>query len=111
MCKTCTCKPKTTLNKDEFCNILDLIEQQDLFTRKVEKAFELLNTSYTVFELDTFTRKALYKTLTHLFNKDVVDWVDWYLYESSNKLVNYKDVEYILDTKEKLYDFLFEANI
>lgn len=73
------------ITKEIFKEVIKCIQEQDKFEEDVDKAFSLLNTSYTVTSLAEPLRKALEKILKCCFSCDVVDYIAWWLYDSSKK--------------------------
>ena len=99
------------MTKKLFVEIINLIKQQDELDRKVSEGIELINSSYTILEMDKYTRKALYLLLESIFGESGLDNISWWLYEKVDKIIYSKDKkgkitnEKKIETTEDLYDY------
>ena len=80
-------KSTNKLDKETFIIVMNLIIEQDKMSEKLDNALQLINSSWTINELDTHTRKALYKMLEIFFSDMEMDNIFWYCYEDVPKII------------------------
>lgn len=98
------------ISKEEFCNILNNIQQQKAKEEMLSNAIEEFTDSWFILK-ETSYEHDLLLLLKKIFN-DEDDYISWWLFEDVDKVVWINDddnnikKEINLDTPEQLYDFL-----
>jgi hypothetical protein len=93
------------ISKEEFCQAIALIQQQEETDSKFTKALELVVDGRFVFGTESKCLEAVLHLLTSVF-RDTSDWISWWLYEDVEKVIFDGDNEIPVETPEQLYDFL-----
>ena len=88
------------LSKNVFCDALNAIKEQSKINEEFSKALETVGDGFFVFGAKNKCLDALLSVLKDGMN-DKYDYVDWW---KSN------DKHWVLDTPEKLYDYLVETS-
>lgn len=96
------------LKKNTFVKIINLISRQEERHKEVEKALDLITDGHSVFTGSELYYDALMLALKDAMN-DSEDYISWWLYDLDNptdRKVYFDGKCMVLDTAEKLYDFL-----
>ena len=100
------------LSKNVFCDALNAIKEQSKINEEFSKALETVGDGFFVFGAKNKLLDALLSVLKDGMN-DKYDYVDWWLYETSagyDVWDKSNDKHWVLDTPEKLYDYLVETS-
>lgn len=103
------------ITREEFCKIINNIQSQKQKENKLSDAVEQFIDGWFVLN-ESFYEKELYFLLKKIFN-DKNDYIGWWLFEDVEKIIyinngrNSKssksnENKIVLNTPEKLYDFL-----
>lgn len=95
------------MTKVEFCKALNAIIK---YNQEVDKVSKVLNCEIfesALCESAAFVCDYLVNALAG-YNDQVIDDINWWLYEDVNKVWKYGDKEVIVKTPEQLYDALHE---
>lgn len=92
-----------------FYDVITALQSQDTIARQVDAGLGVINSSYTVCDLDKYTRKTLARVFSTAYGEHVYDWIEWWLYDTEGRGgACYKGiVEYTIDTPKKLYNFIY----
>lgn len=97
------------ISKKQFVSLVDGLKKQHAFEDKVDEAFGMLNSSFTVCELSTALSNAISDAIVEDFDNTVVDIINDYVYMGTKK-VEWSDEEINYSFKFKdsgqLYDNL-----
>ena len=95
------------ISKETFCKALSLIKQQETINHEFSLALDKVGDGHFVFGVHNKFYEALLMVLKESIN-DKYDYIEWWLYEASDYKVwsNDEKKEWLLDTPEKLYDFI-----
>jgi hypothetical protein len=104
-------KPTGKMDKETFIIIMNLIIEQDEMENKFDDALALINSSWSICELDNYTRKAVWKLLEIFYDDAMIDTIQWFLYEDVKKVITHNngkknEKQYHLKTTGDLYDYL-----
>lgn len=94
------------MTKSLYCKLLTLLEAQIKEQDRVNSLLKEVLKSYSdlsEFYLDNPLIDQLVKLLDDQFPGD---WASWYLYEDVEKLAWFEEVDYEVNTPEKLWDFI-----
>lgn len=80
--------------------IEELINKQSKLEDSISKAYEEAGVDYYLVQAN-----PVLELIPLLFDEREQDWVDWYLFESSNKAYIHTK-EYLINTPQELFDFL-----
>lgn len=98
------------ISKKTFVEIINLIKQQDIIDENFCKALETVCDSSCIYGTKNLKYNALMILLKEIFN-DKGCWISWWIYEDVKKYVYFKNgKKKLIDTPEKLYDFLIKNN-
>lgn len=100
------------ISKELFLEILEKIQLQDKKDSDLSDALSDYTKSFVVMG-DNLYSECLFEVLKESIDPD--EFIQWWLYESVEKIVWYKDkkgkeITVILDTAEKLYEFLVKPD-
>lgn len=98
------------MTKEEFCKALNAIIK---YNKEVDKVSKVLNCE--IFESDlcesaAFVCDYLVNALAG-YNDQVIDDINWWLYEDTDKVWEYEDRKVIIETPEQFYDALHELRL
>ena len=104
-------KPTGKMDRETFIIIMNLIIEQDDMANKFDDALCMINASWTICDLDEFTRKAIWKMLEIFYDDYMLDDIQWFLYEDVEKIITWDsgkktEKKYHLKTVGDLYDYL-----
>jgi hypothetical protein len=97
------------ITKQILKDCIQLLQQQDEITKRLDLALSDFNSSFTVLETDKYTRQAFDKLLSLYINTYGLDLIGWWMYENVNKIIYNSDktetdltdindfVEYMID--------------
>lgn len=100
------------LSKKVFCDSIRSIKEQSKINENFSKALETVGDGFFVFGAKNKLLDALLSVLKDGMS-DKYDYIDWWLYETSagyDVWDKTNDKHWVLDTPEKLYDFLVETS-
>lgn len=95
------------ISRDTFITVLQLIREQEEINDKVEAVLDLVGDGHFVYGVKNKLHQATMLLLKEDCN-DRYDYIDWWLYESTDHVVSDDTKEWHLDTPDDLYDFLVE---
>ena len=96
------------INKQTFCEIIELMKEQDAIDNKLSEDLELIGDGHYLLNSNNKRYEALDLLLKKAM-KDEDNYISWYLYEDVKKVIWLKDgTEVDVLTPELLYDFLIE---
>jgi len=79
------------ITKQILKDCIQLLQQQDEITKRLDLALSDFNSSFTVLETDKYTRQAFDKLLSLYINTDGLDLIGWWMYENVNKIIYNSD--------------------
>jgi hypothetical protein len=79
------------ITKQILKDCIQLLQQQDEITKRLDLALSDFNSSFTVLETDKYTRQAFDKLLSLHINADGLDLIGWWMYENVNKIIYNSD--------------------
>lgn len=94
------------MTKSLYCKLLSLLEEQ---IREQDRVNSLLNEAMKSYSdlSEVYLDNPLIDQLVKLLDDQFPgDWASWYLYEDVEKLAWFEEIEYEVDTPEKLWDFI-----
>ncbi len=97
------------ISKEQFCEIMDAIHEQDKLMDSICKSLKRIADIFS-FDVDNRYRKALEDLLVYLFD-DTSEWIGYWMYEAYWKQFSWWDeqnVEHTVSSHEELYDFLID---
>ena len=75
------------ITKEILKECIQLLQQQDEITKRLDNALSNFNSSYTILETDKYTRQAYTKLLSLYIDADGIDLIDWWMYENVDKII------------------------
>lgn len=95
------------LSKQSFCMALRMINEQREIDEEFSKALEKMGNGFLAFGCDNKYYIALLAVLKEAVN-DQYDYIDWWLYDTSDYIVAMQDGtrEWNLKEPEDLYDYI-----
>ena len=95
------------IEKDTFCKCLALIQEQEQIDIQFSKALDLVGNGHFVFGAENRYLRALLLVLKEVMD-DQYDYIDWWLFETSDYMVWTGDEkkEWCLKEPAALYDFI-----
>lgn len=103
---------KPIINKEDFCKIISMIEEQRKKTSDFNDALNKICDGWPVFDLDNQYLNALLLLLKKVFNideEDAYNTLDFYLFEhfsDDEKYMYYNNYKVNINTPELLYEVL-----
>ncbi len=99
------------ITKGTFCKALEMIQEQERINDEFAQALQKVGNGHYVFGTENRYYDALFMVLKEAVN-DQYDYISWWLYETSDYLVETSDGSQKWDLREPgaLYDYLVETN-
>ena len=96
------------ITKEQFIKVISTIQLQHEIDSEIDISLQKICGSHVCFQTENKIYSMVDELLAIIF-EDKEDWIPWWLYETSNKVITYKDGT----TKDvtlvgDLYDFLIE---
>lgn len=98
---------KPVISKDVFCKALALIKEQEAVDESFSKALQTVGNGFLAFGAENKYLEALLQVLEEAIG-DKYDYIDWWLYDTSDFKVYSADGKETWDLKEpeSLYDYI-----
>lgn len=97
------------ITKQILKECIQLLQQQDEITKRLDLALSDFNSSYTVLETDKYTRQAFNKLLSFYVDADGIDLIGWWMYDDVNKIIyNHDKTETDLTNIDDLVQYIID---
>lgn len=99
------------ISKKLFIEIIHNIQKQNIVDYEISKSLEKVCGSRILFNTENLIYNSLYEMLGEIFNDEESDYIGWWLFEDTEKIIYIDNKEVGIKTSEQLYDFLITYNL
>lgn len=97
------------ISKKQFVYLVEGLKKQQAFEEKVDEAFGMLNSSFTICELSTALSSGISDALAEDFTATAIDIIFEFVYQNKKEIEwseNGVEYSFYITSIEKLYDKL-----